>query len=171
MGKTVVIEREQSTTDSIKNSEMPYLELTICPSYGSAYKDDVLETYGMSKSEYRRGGHYSPTTNETNTDRRLVFNEITYNASELFYRIVFHVNDNIQHKFVVDFEKSHTLQHTDITTKYWPNFGRCYSVRPKDHVIKLGINGIDISARNDIYIYFGHPGQFMYNTKTKVLVF
>ena len=171
MGKTVVIESEQLTEEAVKDTEVPFLELTICPTYHSAYKDDILAIYGISKSGYRYGGQYSPSINKTNVDLRSIFEEITYDARELLYRIKFFVNDNVEYKFVIDFEKTETLPHLHITTKYWPNFGRCYGVRPKDHIVKKGIARISITARKDIYIYFGHPGQFLYSTRIKVHVY
>ena len=171
MEKTVVIERQQLTAEAVKDPEIPFLELSICPSYHAAYKDDLLASYGISKDEYRKAGHYFPSIIESDMDLHSIFQEITYNASELFHRIVFYVNDNEQYKFVINFENEDTLKHLHIATKYWPSFGRCYSIRPDDDIVKLGINRVDVAARQDFYVYFGHPGQFMYSTKTKVSVF
>ena len=168
MEKTVVIERQHLTSEAVKDPEIPYLELSMCPSYHSAYKDEVLARYGISKSEYRSAGNYSPNNNKGKTDLKSIFQEITHDAPELFSRIVFYVNNNDQYTFVIDFENENTSKHLHIITKYWHSFGRCYSITPADHVVELGINRIDISAREGFYIHFGHPGQFLYSTQTKV---
>ena len=74
--------------------------------------------------------------------------------------------------FEITFEGNNFTKHLHITTKYYQYFGRCYSIHPKDHVLKLGVNAIEIVARLKVYTYFGHPGQFTYsNTKTKVSIF
>ena len=70
----------------------------------------------------------------------------------------------------IEFNGTNTSEYIEITTKYWHSFGRCYSIHPKDNVIKLGPQNFDIVSRMDVYIYFGYPGQFMHpNSKTKVI--
>ena len=166
-GETGVKERVQDTVEAITDPSVPFIELTICPAYGSAYKDNVLNSHGISKSGYRTHGQYF-SQNQTSMSLRELFEAITFDASELLFRMDFYTNDNDKYKFGVDFAAGNMEKDVDITPKYWPSFGRCYGIRPKDHIIKLGVNHVDIVARMDIYIYFWHPGQFMYNTKTKV---
>ena len=73
-------------------------------------------------------------------------------------------------RFNVEFSNDRFTEYLEITTKYWPTFGRCYSMHPRNHVLKFGVYGIDIVARVNLFIYFGYPGQFMYpNSKAKVL--
>ena len=56
-----------------------------------------------------------------------------------------------------------------VITKYkGSSLGTCYSIRPKDPIVGLGIFKIDFVARLGIYVYLGYPGQFMYLAKTKV---
>ena len=158
-----------STSDGVGNIDMPFLELTICPTYQSAYNDTRLEEYGMEKGKYRREGKYFPTYNNDGLDLREVFNSITYDVEEILVKMKISTLDRNNPKFKIDFEGTNTTDHIHIGTKYSDTFGRCYSIHPKDHVIELGVTKIDIVARLDIYIYFGYPGQFMYNTKTKVM--
>ena len=56
----------------------------------------------------------------------------------------------------------------NILTKYSNNLGRCFSVRPKPEVVKKGILRVAFTSYTDTYIYIGYPGQFMYNTRTRV---
>ena len=59
--------------------------------------------------------------------------------------------------------------HLIITPKFWNHFGRCFSIRPKEDVRKLGIVDIIFEAKKSMYVYFGHPGQFeAANRNTKV---
>ena len=79
---------------------------------------------------------------------------------------------NGQSSFVETFDAvNENRKHIKITTKHSPTYGKCYSIRPRTHVLKYGILVVDIVARMDIMIYLGYPGQFMYNTKTKVSTF
>ena len=56
----------------------------------------------------------------------------------------------------------------NVLTKYSNNLGRCFSVRPKPEVVKKGILSVALTSYTDTYIYIGYPGQFMYNTRTRV---
>ena len=72
----------------------------------------------------------------------------------------------------INFDGSDFSEYIDVTTKYMNTLGRCYSIHPKDHIIELGVVIMDITANLGFYVYFGHPGQFMYtNTKSKVAKF
>ena len=165
---TVVRESVHSTSAAVGDINTPFIDLTICPTYYSAYKDDVLKVYGIDKKAYQRKGVYSPSNNNKDTDLRAIFNAITYDIDEVLSRIVIRTNSNTsqQTKFTIDFEGSNFTEHIAITTKYWPVYGRCFSINPKDHVLKKGVINIDLMARIDIYIYFGHPGQFTYKSTT-----
>ena len=93
-------------------------------------------------------------------------------SCELLFRISIYTNTRKTSYFGIEFDENNFTDHLDIKTKYYHYFGRCYSIHPKDHVLKLGVNAIEIVARLKIYAYFGHPGQFTYfNTKTKVSIF
>ena len=123
----------------------------------------------MELEKYRREGKYFPTYNPEGLDLREIFNSITYDVEEILIHMKISTLDRHNSKFKIDFEGTNTTDHIHIGTTYSETFGRCYSIHPKDHVIELGVTKIDIVARLDIYIYFGYPGQFMYNTKTKVM--
>ena len=148
---------------------MPFLEFTICPTFQSAYKENTLKKYGLEKHEYRREGKYFAAYKNATSDLREIFNDITYDIEEMLLRIKISTLDRQKPKFKIDFGEANTTEHLHIGTKYSDTFGRCYCIHPKDHIIELGVTKIDIVARIDIYVYFGYPGQFMYNTKTKVM--
>ena len=129
----------------------------------------------MNKQKYRgAGGVYAPKNNTPGNDLRAVFNSITYDVDEMLSRIKFTTvvrptPSNSGQSFNIDFDGPNITEHIHITTKYWRTYGRCYSIQPKDHVIELGIIRLEIVAHLNIYIYFGHPGQFMHTgTVSKV---
>ena len=167
---TVIRERSQSTADAAGDVNTPFIDLTICPAYDSAYKDYVLEAHGIDKEKYRTKGIYSPTiNNRTNTDLRDIFDSITYDVDEILFRVVIKTMDKQKPKIKINFGGSNFTEHVDITTKYWPSYGRCFSMHPTDGILEMGVTGIEIASRISIYVYFGYPGQFMYvNTKSKV---
>ena len=167
--ETIVREHVQHTADVVKNSNLQFLELTICPGYRYAYKDDVLKSYGMEKWRLRRGGLYAPQNYSEGMDLRKVFNSVTYEIEELLLYIKIYTLDREKSQITIDFQGLNTTRHLKIVTKYKYTYGKCYSIQPRDHVVQLAIVKVDILARYGIYVYFGYPGQFMYNTKSKVL--
>ena len=167
----MIRERVISTKEAKKDTEASFIDLTICPDYHYAYKKEALQKYGLTKDQYRLKAMYSPIhihgTSSTNLKR--IFNAVTYNINEILHRIVISTSNKNDPHFNIDFNSSNFTQYIDISTKYWPTYGRCYSIHPKEHVLELGVWGIDIVSRINIYIYFGYPGQFMYPTsKSKV---
>ena len=165
-------EHIHSTSDGKKEKDnIPFLELIICPTFQSAYNEKVLNHYGMDRKDYRFRAIYYPMKNESSQKNLYdIFDEVTFDINQLLHSIKISTLDRTFSKFKVDFDNSNETHKKDviITTKYSDTFGRCYGFRPRDHVHELGVTKIDVTARMDIYIYFGHPGQFMYNTKTKV---
>ena len=63
--------------------------------------------------------------------------------------------------------KSHT-ENVDIEIKHYNTLGKCFSVRPKIHVVRLGIVQMEITSHMDIYVYMGYPGQFMHSVRARV---
>ena len=161
---------------------MPFIDLTICASYDDAYNDEVLKKYGMKKGKYRRSGHYAPTNGkDDNINLREVFNSVSYEPHEILDKIEFNTKDRTKTNFAVDFtgdssnitengETRTVYENAVMHTVYWANFGRCYVFRPRDHVLKAAILGANVWAKMSIYVYFGYPGQFMFNTKEKVFI-
>ena len=73
-------------------------------------------------------------------------------------------------KWLVEtFDNYKKTDYIKVTTKYQQNLGKCFSIYPQNHVLELGITSIDIVARTSIYVYMGYPGQFNFDTKTKVI--
>ena len=72
-------------------------------------------------------------------------------------------------KISIDFSEDRATERILINTKFYATFGRCYSIEMPDDIISNGIISIEFIAKVDIYVYFGHPGQFMHvDTKAKV---
>ena len=168
--ETIVREHVLSTAEASGDKDTPFIDLIVCPSYAAAYKDEVLETHGMDKGKYRSKGYFTAQNHSHGANLSIIFDSITYDPSELLHKVQIATLDRRKAKFVVDFSQSNIEEHVKITTKYWNTYGKCYSIQPKDHILKLGVKIIDIVARMDIYVYFGYPGQFMFNTKTKVQI-
>ena len=166
--ETIIREHVLSTAEASGDEDTPFIDLIVCPSYAAAYKDKVLEKHGMDKGKYRSKGYYTSQNYSDEGNLRKIFDSITYDPTELLHKVQIGTLDKEKAWFVVDFSQSNIDQHIEITTKYWSTYGKCYSIQPKDHILKLGVKIIDIVARMDIYIYFGYPGQFMLYTKTKV---
>ena len=115
---------------------------------------------------------YQPTNHTPGMTLRAIFRSVTHDINEILFRISLTTNSRQLSYFDIDFESANFTEHLEITTKYYYYYGRCFSVTPKDHIIKLGVNAIEIVARFKIYVYFGHSGQFTYfNTKTKVCIY
>ena len=166
---TAIRERVKSTADAAGDTSTPFVDLTICPAYESSYKEDVLRQYGMDKDKYRREGVYIPQNYTPDMDLRNLFEEVTHDIHEVLFSISIYTNSRNNSAFTTDFGTKNFTKHIHITEKYYHYFGRCFSINPREHVLRFGINAIKIVGRVKIYIYFGHPGQFTYsNTKSKV---
>ena len=174
--ETMVRERIQPTEDSNQDSQTPFMALTICPEYHAAFKEEVLQEYGLTKKDYRKKATYMPydemkynnTSEQTGTE---IFNNVTHDVREILRKLVIRTKNANTTRFTIDFDQDNISQHAEIVTKYWPSFGRCFNIAPKDNVVKQGITRIEALARISIYIYLGYPGQFMHsNSKTKVAV-
>ena len=121
----------------------------------------MIDFYGLSKNDYRGKGRWSPTKNESGTDLRRVFDDISHDVDEIFVNIRIKTL-NKQRKYVdVNFAKDSYNDSLVITTKYSNTFGRCFSIIPTNEVQQLGIYSIIFETRMDVYVYFGHPGQFL----------
>ena len=103
-------------------------------------------------------------------DLQDVFNDVTHDIADILSEVRFNTLNIDQDTFVETFSSStnDSTNHIKVVTKYFDSFGKCFSIRPKNHVLRYGINIIDIVARMDVTIHLGYPGQFMYNTKTRV---
>ena len=163
-------EQIRSTSDGETDPNLPFIDFIVCPHYDVAYKTDMIEMYGLDKNNYRRNGVYVPTKNyNSSKGLRTVFNDITYEVYEILKQVRISTSD-LENDWIVETLNSsrNYLNNLIIVTKYQRNLGRCYSIRPKLNVIKLGILAIDFIAQIPFYVYLGYPGQFNYNTKTKV---
>ena len=163
-------EHVKYTTDTMENPSVPFIEFTVCPAYESAYKGNVLNQYGLTKSEYRNKGMFYPRANGTDVDPRSLFLNATHDVKDIFLKIIMKTLSYDIPLFEVDFTNDEDYsKNISISTKYYEHFGRCYSMHPTGEVLKLGVTSMYFITKINIYVYFGYPGQFMYsNTKSKV---
>ena len=164
--------REQivPTTYTVDNLDVPFIDLTICPDFKEAYKEEVLKTYGLDKYTYQKKGVYVNLTNNGYDDLQDIYESITYNVDEVISWIIIDTQDWKRDGFKIKLNRKNAHDDITIITHHWSILGRCYTIRPKSHLIKQGIVNIDIGQRMDTYIYFSYPGQFKHpNTMTKVM--
>ena len=159
----------RQTSEGAIDDSLPFIDLIICPEYEKAFKDEMLRKYSIDPIRYRLGD-FSPTNARyKNFNLNEVFNNITRSVSELLYWVKFTTLDLNNRTFVEDFTNANEhMENFEVITKYTDTLGRCYSIRPRAHIVRMGIVKIDILARTDVYVYLGYPGQFMYNTKARV---
>ena len=165
-GETAVTTKEFATGELTTEYDILFLDLTICPEYFAAYNKTVLQNYGIKKEDYAKG-HFYPTKNGADKSPRDIFYEVSYDVEEILNGIRIHTLNKKTPYIDIDFNKINFDQDITITTKFKNTFGRCYSIIPKQDIQTLGIVGMIFEAKMDIYIYFGHPGQFL-NQKQKV---
>ena len=170
--ETMIRERSVPTRNTSEHTNAPFIDFTICPSYEAAYKNGALQYYGIKKSDYRYRGVYFNNNVDSYNKPRAIFDSITHNVSELLYLMTIFTRTRKQARLEIYFNATNSSDLIHITTKYRYSLGRCYSIHPKDPVLKLGLLKVEFVAWMDIYVYFGYPGQFMDpDTKTKVRVF
>ena len=147
----------------------PFVDFIVCPSYHNAYKTDVLKNFGLNRGEYKNGNSFYPLHNGTDMDPRDFFDIVTYNFSEIFEKIIIRTLNQNEPKITIDMSNESTIERLEIGTKYYATFGKCYSIQMPDEIISNGIISIEFITKVNIYVYFGHPGQFMnVDTKSKV---
>ena len=168
--ETAVTIREYATYNLPEDEDIPFIDLIICPEYFAAYNREKLEYYGIDKEKYKFMGYFTPQQNGNGTDPRKIFYEVTHDVEEIFDRMRIKTLNKKIPEIHIDFNEGDFRKHINITTKFWNNFGRCYSIIPKRSVQKLGIVDIIFEAKMSIYVYFGHPGQFLAaNRNSKVI--
>ena len=133
----------------------------VCPNFFAAYNDEMIDFYGLSKTKYRREGKWSPERNENGTDLRKVFDDITHDIDEIFVNIRIKTLNKERRYANVNFMIDSYNNFLIISTKYSDTFGRCFSIIPTKEVQQLGVQSMIFETRMDVYIYFGHPGQFL----------
>ena len=154
------------TSDNIA----PFIEFVVCPSYHTAYKTSEMSSYDIDRKQYSNGESFYPRVQGMDIRPRELFSHITYNASELLKKIVIRTLDTDEPKIIIyPSNVSNSSERISMITKYSSTFGRCYALDISEEIIQYGIISIEIEANIDIYVYFGHPGQFMHvDTKAKV---
>ena len=168
----MIREHSMSTRDSVGGTDSPFFDMTICPSYDYAYNNDALNYYGLNTTAYRSHGIYFNHNNRHSDDLRGIFNSATFTVGELLNSLTIVTRDGNIPRLHIEFNETTNSSIIGIETNYWSTLGKCYSLRLKDIVLKLGIIRLDFASRMDIYIYFGYPGQFSHpNSNTKVCIF
>ena len=144
--------------------------MTVCPEYFAAYNLEKMEYYGIDKEKYKFMGHFMPTKNGNGTNLRTVFNDVTHDVEEILNRMRIRTHSKKTPEIHIDFNNGDFREHITIITKFWNFFGRCYSIIPKRNVQKLGVMDFILEAKMSIYLFLGHPGQFLAaNRNSKVI--
>ena len=159
--ETAVTIKEFSSHDMDTASSIPFVDLIICPEYFAAYKKEALSYFGLDKEGYKRGGKYYPSKNWRGENLREVFNKVSYEVDEILKGIRIKTLSTAHPYIDIVFSENRYDTYLNVTTKLWNTFGRCYSIIPKSELQRLGIVSMIFEAKLDIYIYFGHPGQFL----------
>ena len=169
--ESIIREQIRPTSDAAADTAMPFIDLIICPSYDVSYKKESLEKYGIDRTNYTFNGDFTPSKNTNKSiSLRDIFHSISYEVEDILFSVTIFTLDRKNSMFTVNFDGSNTYDNeiVEVGTKYWNSYGRCYSIRPSNQIIQLGVKIMDFVARMNIYVYFGYPGQYMYNTKVKV---
>ena len=159
--ETAVTIKEFSSHDMDAASSIPFVDLIICPEYFAAYKKEALSYFGLDKEGYKRGGKYYPSKNWRGGNLREVFYKVSYEVDEILKGIRIKTLSTTDPYIDIAFSDNRYHPYLNVTTKLWNTFGRCYSIIPKSELQQLGIVSMIFEAKMDIYVYFGHPGQFL----------
>lgn len=145
-----------------KTGETTFLAFTVCPAFHHAYKDDILRQYGTSRKVYQRGNY---TVNETAKSAEEIFEEVTWELSDILKKVYVKTMDDDQPKVVIPVDESLDVW----MVKFHPLYGKCFSLVLGQNVTRLGVRRVDFTLNSTVYVYLHHPGQFWdYNSKAKV---
>ena len=82
--ETTTIVRVKPTSDL----NTPYVALTICPNFHSAYRKDMLRnTYNLSVNDYRYNSKWYPTKDINRENAKEFFHNITYGLNDVIYKM------------------------------------------------------------------------------------
>ena len=140
-----------------------FLSFTVCPSYGAAYKREVLEKYGTTASRYRKGDFFTPNANKSHKE---VFQDVTFGLHEMVASVT------IQRSFdEVTIAPSSNQSGWLWTELSYVALGRCFSLQLEEEFVASGINTIAFKTNIDVLIYLHHPGQFYApNSRSRVSI-
>ena len=165
------MQEHASSEVEYSKENIPFVDLIICPEYFNAYNKSLLEYYGIEKENYKRNGYFYPKTIGANRDPRHIFNEVSHDLNDILNGIQIKTLNKETPYIDIDFNKKSYTSYLEIATKFWNTFGRCYSIQPSEKVRQLGVVSMIFEAKMDIYVYFGHPGQFLSaNRNQKVIL-
>ena len=165
----MVRERFEPIEIASKHNYSPFIGIIVCPDYHSSYKSDMLNGYGLNKTKYING-RYFPLKDLNGRSASMIFQSVTHDVDDILQQIDVLTRSGWKSAFVINFEKNNYSEQIDVEIKYWPSFGRCYSLKLKQHILDQGINFIAFTSHVGIYIYLTYPGQFTHpNSKTKVI--
>ena len=149
-------------TEIVKLHEAHFLSITVCPAYQSAYKRVLLENYGASVSQYRRGDFFAPNASKSPKE---VFDEVTFNLNEIVKSVTIARSNDV----VKLMPSSGEATGWSWTEKVYVIFGKCYVLQLESEFVSSGVNNIAIQTNMDALVYLHHPGQFYaQNSRTRV---
>ena len=170
-GDSAIAIKEFTKHTASESDNIPFLDLIVCPGYFAAYNLQSLESFGLKKEEYKHFGKFVPHKNRNGTNLRDVFNDISHDVDEIIKGIRIKTLDKQNPYVDIDFSEENFKEKIDVTTKFWNTFGRCYSIIPKIDVLQLGVYSFIIETFMDVYVYFGHPGQFTSSNRNQKVFF
>lgn len=167
------LKRETSTKVTVlpvTHPDAPFICLSICPDYFSAYKSKVLANHGLPKDAFT-SLNFIPAS-RPDMDIRRLFQEATYEFAEIVDSVILSTASITNGTVVIDIQEGANTSYFKVVTKPDSYFGRCYSLEFSQEATRLGISDIILVTFLSVYIYLGPAGQLLeIDTKTKVRPF
>ncbi|TRY78401.1 hypothetical protein TCAL_10417 [Tigriopus californicus] len=161
---------DTTATLSVKpTGEATFLAFSICPAFEAAYKNDVLDNYGITEKNYQKG-IYTPTINPENKSHEDIFNEATYTLEEILMEIKLKTSNQSWTEVAVPFkfeEWDNEIAAWD--TNYHQLYGKCYTMSLQPDIAQMEVTQVQVESKINIFVFLHHPGQFNdFNSKTKM---
>ena len=150
--------------------ETTFVSFTICPSYHSAYKRDVLKRYNLNVSDYRgENAVWYPTDETDSRDARQFYHNITYEIDEVIEKIKISTMSLITPKVTITKFNEFKQEYVEFYTQYEDTYGRCYTLNATQALLSLRLKYVTFITRMGVYVFIEHPGQHLHgNSRSKV---
>ena len=165
--ETSTIVRVKATSDP----ETTFVSFTICPSYHSAYKRDVLARYNLSVSDYRDGNAvWYPTEKNDSYNARDFYHNITFEIDEVIEKIKISTMSLITPKVTITKFDKFKQKYVEFYTQYEDTYGRCYTLNATQELLSLRLKYVTFITKMGVYVFIEHPGQHLHgNSRSKVI--
>ena len=150
--------------------ETTFVSFTVCPSYHSAYKRDVLKTYNLSVSDYRdKNAIWYPNEEASSATARQFYHNITYEIDEVIEKIKISTMSLITPKVEIKKFDNFKQKYVEFYTQYEDTYGRCYTLNATQALLDLRLKYVTFITRMGVYVFIEHPGQHLHgNSRSKV---